>query len=178
MKKWIYFIVPVILAVIFSFFYFAYLDDAKQKDIERKAEIARVEQAEALKKAEIEEKARLDAERRAAERLAAEQAKEAERIAKWEAEGKRIQDATDENIAEANALAKKISNLEIELNALRQSKAKTNAEVLEMIKQVERAMIDKRNAELEIQRMTEMIARRAADSSLSRAPAAPVAAAR
>ena len=41
-------------------------------------------------------------------------------------------------------------------------------------KQVEQARINKRNAEMEIQRMTDMIAKRAADSSLTRMP--PVAA--
>jgi len=38
---------------------------------------------------------------------------------------------------------------------------------------VELARIARRNAELEIQRMTEMVSRRAADSSLTRPPVIP-----
>lgn len=177
MKKWLHLIVPVVLTVIFLFFYLAHREEAKQKQIAHKAEIARIEKEKAAEKAIIEQKAKEDAERRAAERLAADEKKERDRLEKWESEGRKIQDSTDQYNAEANALAKQVASLEIELDALRQSKAKTNAALLEQSKRVELALIAKRSAELEIQRLTEMIVRRAADSSLTRMPL-PVAPAR
>jgi hypothetical protein len=170
MKKWLYFIFPLILTLIFVFFYLTHVKEAKEKDRIRKAEIARVQKEEADRKAEIEEKARQDASRRAAERAALEAKKEADRIAAWEAVGKEIQDATDKNNAEADAFARQIANLEIELDALRRAKEKLNAEVLVQAKAVERALVDKRTAEIEVQRRTEMIRQRVAASSMTKMP--------
>lgn len=157
MKKWLYFIVPAILTVIFIFFYVTHVAEAKEKDRIRKAEVARIQKEEADRKADIEEKARQDATRRAAERAAAEAKKEADRIAAWEAVGREIQEATDKNNAEADAFARQVANLEIELDALRRAKEKLNGEVLIQAKAVERALIEKRNAEMEIQRRTEIV---------------------
>lgn len=170
MKKWLYFIFPAILTVIFSFFYLTHIKEAKEKDRVRKAEIARVQKEEADRKAEIEEKARQDASRRAAERAAADAKKEADRIAAWEAVGKEIQDATDKNNAEADAFARQAANLEIELDALRRAKEKINGEVLIQSKAVERALVDKRTAEIEVQRRTEMIRQRVSASSMTKMP--------
>lgn len=173
MKKWLYLIVPSVLLVIFLFFFFAHREEARERDVQRKAEIALREAEEAARKAEIEQKAREDAERRAAERLAAEQKKEADRIARWEEAGRRIQEATDRNNAEADVLAKKAAELEIELDAIRQSKARLNAQVLELNKQVEMALIDQRTAEIETQRLVQMISNRVAESFLVRSPVIP-----
>jgi chromosome segregation ATPase len=172
MKKWLYFIFPIVLTLIFVFFYLTHVKEAKEKDRLRKIEIARVQKIEADKKAEIEEMARQDAARRAAKRAAEDAEKEAKKIADWEAVGKEIQDATDKNTAEADAFARQIANLEIELDTLRKAKEKLNAEVLTQAKAVERALIDKRTAELEVQRRTEMVRQKAASSSLTAMPVA------
>jgi hypothetical protein len=172
MKKWIYYIIPLILTIAFIFFYVTHVKEAEEKARIRKAEIARVLQEEAAKKAEIEENARQDAARRTAERLAAEAQKEADRIAAWEAVGKEIQDATDKNNAEANEFARKIALIEIELDAMRRGKEILNAEVLVQAKAVERALIDKRTAEIEVQRRVQMIRAKAAESSLTQVPVA------
>ena len=68
-----------------------------------------------------------------------------------------------------------IADLEKELAGLRTQKETVNRENLELLKKVELARIAKRNAELNIQRMTEMISRRAAASALTAPPPAPVA---
>ena len=134
MKKWLYLIVPSVLLVVFLFFFFAHREDARERDIQRKAEIALREAEETARKAEIEQKARDDAERRAADRLAAELQKEADRISRWEEAGRRVLEATDRNNAEADAFAKKAAQAEIELDGLRQAKAKLNADVLTLNK--------------------------------------------
>lgn len=173
MKKWLYFIVPGILTVIFTFFYFTHAKEAAEKERIRKEQIAIVQAEEAAKKAEIESKAREDAAKRAAEREAEAAAKEADRVAKWEAEGQRIQADTDQYNSEADQLSKEISELQITLDSLYRNKEKTNDEVLQLAKRVERARIDGQTADLEIQRLTEMIVRKAEASSLTRMPATP-----
>lgn len=178
MKKWLYLIVPTVLLAIFLFFFFAHREEAREKQIAHKAAVAQREQEETTRKAEIERKAREDAERRSAERLAAEKQKEADRIAKWEEAGRKIQEDTVRYNAESDVLAKKAAVLEIELDALRQSKAKINAEVLILNKQIETALIDQRTAELQNQRMVQMIANRASESSLTRGPVTPAPAGR
>ncbi len=165
------------MMAVFVFFYFGHREEAKAAAAAHKAEIARGQAAEKAEKERVALIAQQDAERKAAERLAADLKRERDRLEKWQADGKKIQDATDGYMAESVQLSNQISNLQIELDALRQTKEKSTAELLEQSKQVERGLIAKRTAELEIQRMTEMIARKAADSSMSRAPL-PVAAVR
>jgi len=173
MKKWMYLISVGGMLAVFLFFYYSNLKEAEIRDKQRAAENAQKLKAEADRKAAIEAKAREDAERRAAERAAEDAKKEAAKIAKWEAESRRIQEQTDSFNAKADAASKQASALEIELNTLRTNKEKLNRETFEIEKQVERARIEKRNAELEIQRMTDMIAKKAADSMLTRVPAPP-----
>jgi hypothetical protein len=170
MKKWLYFIIPLGLTLIFTFYYFSHLKVAEEKARARKVEIARVQKEEADKKAEIEAKARQDAARRSAERAAADAKKEADKIAAWEAVSREIQDGTNKNNAEADEFARQISKMEIELDSLRKAKEKLNAEVLAQAKAVERTLIDKRTAEIEVQRRTEMVRIKAAESSMTRVP--------
>ena len=171
MKKWLYFIVPGILTVIFTFFYLTHSKEAAEKERIRKEQIALVQAEEAAKKAEIEAKAREDAAKRAAEREAEAAAKEADRVAKWEAEGQRIQADTDDYNAQADKLSKEISELQITLDSLYRTKEQTNDEVLQLAKRVERARIDGQTADLEIQRLTEMVVRKTEASSLTHMPA-------
>lgn len=174
MKKWMYVISVGGMLAIFTFFYFAFRKEAEIKEKQRHEQLVADRKAEEERKAAIETKAREDAAKRTEERAAADAKKEADKLAKWEADSKKIQEATDESNAKADAYAKQISNLEIELNTLRTNKEKLNREAFEFAKQVEAARVNKRNAELEIQRMTDMIATRASDSMLTRMP--PVAA--
>lgn len=171
MKKWMYLISVSSMLAVFLFFYFAQLKETAAREKVRAEEVAKAQKAEADRKAAIEAKAREDAERRSAERAAADAKKEADKLAKWQAENRRIQEATDAANAKADKYSKEISALEIQLNTLRSNKEKLNREAFEFAKQVEQSRIEKRNAEMEIQRMTDMIAKRAADSALTRAPA-------
>ncbi len=173
MKKWMYLIFPGAMLGIFLFFYFAEAKEAEIKEQQRIAEDTKRKADDAERKRVIEEKARQDAERRTAERLAAEKQKEDEKLAKWQADGKAIQDATDKANADVNHWSKECSNLEIQLDTLRKAKDKASREAFDLLKQVELAKVTRRNAEIEIQRTTEMISRRAAESSLVKAPSIP-----
>lgn len=170
MKKWLYIIAPAIMLAVFTFFYFSQAKELEIREAERQAQIEKERQVDEARRAAIEEKARLDAAKRAAEREAEAAAKEAERVAKWEAEGQEIQEATDAYNAEADKYAKEIAALEIRLDTLRKTKEALNAEVLAMAKRVEQARIDKRTAELEIQRKTELMVKRAEASTLAQMP--------
>lgn len=172
MKKWLYIIVPTAMLVVFTFFYFSQAKELDQREVERQAQIEKDRKAEEDRRAAIEEKARLDAAKRTAEREAEAAAKETERIAKWTAEGKEIIDATHAYNAEADNYAKDIAALEIKLDSLRKEKESLNTSVLAQSKRVEQARIDKRNAELEIQRKTEVMVRRVESSTIAQMPVA------
>jgi hypothetical protein len=157
----LYVIVPLLLTLAFGGVYLVH-----RKEAAAKAEIARVEAAraaadEAAKKAEAERQAREDADRRAAERLAEEKRKEEEKRAKWEAVGKQIVDDTAAYQAQADKNAAEIKALETKLAALRAEKDQMSQTVFDAAKELEAARIAKRNAELEIQRLVEMTARKA-----------------
>jgi hypothetical protein len=170
MKKWFFLIVPGCMLGVFLFFYSTHVKEAELRSIERAKVQAQKDAEDKRHKAELEDKARQDAARKAAERAAEEAAKEAQKIANWNEAGQKIKDETNKYLAEGDASTKKINALELELEATRAKYDKLNRELLDLLKAVELAKIDRRNAELEIQRMTEKIARRAADSSLTRMP--------
>lgn len=172
MKKWLYVISVGSMLAVFLFFYFSHVKEAEIREKLRAEQVAQTAKVEADRKAAIEAKAREDAEKRAADRIAAETKKEADRLAKSQAEMRKLRDETNELNAKADTYAKQASNLEIELGTLRTDKEKLNREAFDLAKQVEQARIAKRNAEMEIQRMTDMIAKRAADSTLTHAPVA------
>lgn len=169
-----YIIFPGAMLGVFLFFYFS---DAKQAAInekQRAAVVSKQKAEEAERKRVIEEKARLDAERRTSERLMEEKKKESDKLAKSAAELKRVVDDTDKANADFARYAKEVSSLESQLELLLKSKDKASREAFDAVKQVEKAKVDRRNAEIEIQRLTEMVVRRAAESSLVK-PTLPVA---
>ena len=171
MKKWMYVISVGSMLAIFLVFYLAETKKHAEKEAQRAIKVAADKKAEDDRKAGIEAAARADAEKRTAQRLADEAKKEADRVAKWEAEGQKIQEATDKFNAQADQSAKKAAALELQLTTLRAEKEKLNREAFDLAKQVELGKINRRTAELEIQRITAMIAAKAAASSLARPPA-------
>ncbi len=173
MKKWMYLIAPTVMLGAFMFLYLAESKEAEIKDKARAAELAKTKALEEEKKKIAEEKARLDSAKRSAERAAEEAKREADKIAKREAESKRIQDETDKYLADSAAQTKKISDLELQLEAARKAKDQASRESFDLLKQVERAKVERRNAEIEIARLTEILARRASDSSMTRMPTPP-----
>lgn len=160
MKKWLYFIAPVILLGVFLVFYTIHKEAAKALEIKKAEQVAK-DKAEAERKAALEEIARKDAAKKAADREAEAKAKEDKRIADWKAAGDKIQAETDEAAAEVSRLTTKINDYQRELAALRAKKDQTNADFLEMSRQLELDRIARRNAELEIQRLTALVVTRA-----------------
>jgi hypothetical protein len=173
MKKWMYVIAPGLMLAGFFFLYFSHAEEMHKKETAQKAKIEQ-ERVEADEKKKVAEtKARDDAKKRQEERDAEEKKKLDEKMARQAADDKKVSDQTAEYTAKANAAAKQVAALEIELDRLRKEKDKTSREAFDLAKQVELARIARRNAELEIQRMTEMVSRRAAESSMTKPPVIP-----
>lgn len=173
MKKWMYLIAPAIMMGVFMIFYFSYVEKAHAKEAAAKARVIEEKKAAEEKKRVAEAKAREDAKKRQDERDAEEKRKEKERADKQAAEDKKVRDATNEFLARGKAAETKVKQLETQLDNLRKEKDRLTREAFDIAKQVELARIARRNAELEIQRMTEMVTKRASESSLTRPPMIP-----
>lgn len=156
----LYLIVPIVLTLAFSAIYTSH-----SKQAAAKAEIARVayEQAEAdalARKQEAERQAREDADRRTTERLAEERKKEEEKRVRWEAAGREIAADTASYEAQATKSAGEVKALEGKLAELRIQKEAASQAEFDHALEVERERVRKRNAELEIQRLVEIVARK------------------
>lgn len=166
----LYIIVPLLLLGIFGFFYnnFTVKHAAEVAEEEAAAEVAAAEKA--AEKAEAERRSKEDAARRTAEREAAEAQKVAERNAKWEAASAEIARYTNEAKSESDKHQAKINELELKLTELRKSRETLNNEAFQLMKDVEAARITKRNAEMQVQRMAQMVTRKAETSVLVKSP--------
>jgi hypothetical protein len=172
MKKWFYVLFPTILLVIFVLVYLESREETAKKEADRREQMAK-EKAEAdQKKAIAEAKAHEDAERRNKEREAEEAKAAKEKEDKYNADMAHIKADTDRSNASAEAFAKQVSDLTIELDTLHKQKDALTRESFELLKKIELAEVARHNAELEIQRYTEMIAERADQSSMTKMPPA------
>jgi len=167
----LYIIAPVILFAIFGVIYYNSAQHHKVEIVVKAKQVAAAKLAEDTKKKEAEAKARADADERTAKRVAEEKKKEEEKRAKYEAQSKEIADSTAKYSADANKYSKQGAELEIQLAEMRKKKDASARDAFELTKQVELAKIAKRNAELEIQRMTKMVAEKAGNSSVAKPPA-------
>jgi hypothetical protein len=173
-----YYIVPIVLLALFGGLYWQHMGEMDRKIAAQKAEQARVQAIEDGKKKEAERKAREDADKRIAEREAAEKKKDDEREAKRKADIDKIKTETERYNTQLADLNKEGAKMEKELSDLRAQKEKLGRDAFESAKKVELALIEKRNAELQVQRMAEMVAKRANDSTLAKLPPPPPVAAK
>lgn len=164
----LYLLVPVILLALFGGVYWQHTTASESDRVAKAQAAAALKDAELAKKAEAERKARADAEKRTAERLAEEARRDAEKHARTEEENRRIAADTAAYRAQIATLATETATLEKQLTELRARREKINTDAFALAKEVELARIAKRNAELEIQRLTDMIARQAANTTLAR----------
>lgn len=173
MKKWMYLIFPGIMLGAFLIFFFSYQKEAQAREAHHAAQAKAQADKKAADKAAAEKKAAADAKERQIAREKEDADKEAAKLAKQAAADKEVKDATDKALAEGDKASKEAGKLEIDLDTLRKNKEKLTREAFELAKQVELAKVAKRNAEFDIQRTTEMISRKAADSALTAMPPPP-----
>ena len=173
MKKWLYVLFPTALLGIFLFYYFASKAETEARERVHREQVAREVADANQKKALAEAKARDDAERRNVER-AAEEAKAAkDKEEKYNSEMARIKSETDRENASAEQYAKQVSELTIELDNLHKQKDSLTREDFDLAKKIELAEVARHNAEMEIQRYTEMISNRADQSMMVKMPPPP-----
>jgi hypothetical protein len=173
MKKWIYLALPLALTAGFVVVYLSHKDKAEQKERAHLAQVATEKAAADEKKRAAETKAREDARKRQEERDAEDRKKAEEKAARQAADDKKVQDSIAEYTAKGNAAAKQVASLEIELDRLRKEKDALSRASFDTAKQVELARVARRNAELEIQRMTAMVAQKATESAMTKPPVIP-----
>ncbi|SDS33894.1 hypothetical protein [Opitutus sp. GAS368] len=170
-----YVIAPVILMALFGFFYNGALNDMKIKEEGRLAKIAATEKAEADRKAEVEKKATAEALKKQEERAAADKAKEDKKEKDYQDAMTKLKDEADDYANQTAKLTKEAADLDASILQTRSDKERLTRESLELAKQVELAKINRRNSELEIQRMIDMVAKKLNDSSIAVAPPPPLA---
>jgi hypothetical protein len=172
MKKLLltYVVTPGIMFGIFLFFYNGAVKEMHAKEERQRIEKAEKDKVEADRKAVIEQKALADAEKRQKDREAEDAKKAAEKEAAYAKVMTQLaSDTTDEN-AQADKLAKEVGGLEISISQARSNKEKLNRETFDLAKEVELAKVNRRNAEIEIQRMVEIAGKKVADSSVAVLP--------
>lgn len=163
----VYYIIPAVLTVLFTFYFFRFSEELEQRDAAKAAEVAQVQAEAAAKKKEAELRAKEDADRRTAEREADEARRLAEREANWERTSQEIADITADLIRQADELTRQANALELQLANVREKRDLTARESFDLERRVEEARVRKRNAEMEIQRYTEMVSQRASRSAMT-----------
>ena len=159
-----YLIVPVVLLGVFGGVYWQHTQHSAEAAKAKAELVQQAKVAEEAKKAESERKAREDADRRAAARLAEEDKKQEEKRIRWETEGARLVEETARYQKQAADLARQIAEAEKKIVAQRGEREARARAAFEQEREIELIRIAKRNAELEIQRLTEIVARKAGTS--------------
>jgi chromosome segregation ATPase len=169
-----YVILPVALLILFGGYYFKVAKpEMAAKVLADEKRIADEREAEETKRKEIEAKAQDDARKAQAVRDEKERVRLAKAQQDKDEQDRKVLDETTKYEKEAEKLSKQIADLEIAITNLRNKREDMNREVLELAKKVELTKIDRRNAELEIQRMYDVVAQKVAASSLTQAPPPP-----
>jgi hypothetical protein len=169
-----YFIVPVVLLGLFIFLYNGALKDMEAKAKALDAQKAQVMAEEAKHKAEVEAKANADAQKRQEERAKEDAAKAEKKEREYQDIMKKLKDEATDYAGQSEKFAKEAADLEIQISQTRNEREKLNRDTLELSKLVEMTKINRRNAELEIQRMIDMVAKKLNDSSIATPPPPPL----
>lgn len=168
-----YLIVPVILLAVFGFTYNGALKDMQAKEDANHAKATEKKRVEDARKAEVEAKATLDAKKHQEERDAEDRKKQEKKQAEYDDAMKKLRDEANDYTVQGEKLGKEAADLELQISQSRNEKEKLARETLELAKSVELAKINRRNAELEIQRMIDMVGKKLNDSSIATPPPPP-----
>jgi chromosome segregation ATPase len=166
-----YVIFPAAMLAAFLVFYSQERQHLEQVDQERQAAVAKQKADDDARQEMLQEKAREESEAHAAEQAKEAAQREADRLAKHRAEIAGFQAQVDKATADITAYNKKAKDLQDNLDALRDRKERDLREEFELTRQVEATRVQQETADLDNQRMIGMIADRADQSAMARAPA-------
>ncbi|HEY4301635.1 MAG TPA: hypothetical protein VGM73_12225 [Candidatus Didemnitutus sp.] len=168
-----YVIVPAALLIGFIFVYHGAVKDMDARDAHLKQVAADKAKAEEDHRKELEKKAQEDAAKQQAIRDEADRKKAADEENTYNSAMTQLKTEADGYSSESDKLTKESNQLEIDITKARELRDKTTADAFDLTKQVEMEKINRRNAELEIQRLVEMVGKKAADSTLTAMPPPP-----
>jgi len=166
-----YFILPVVLLIAFGVYFVKVAQpEMAAKVLADQKRVAEEKAVEDAHRKEIETKAQEDARKAQATRDEKERQRQEKAQQDKDEQDRKVLDETTKYEKEAATLSKQIADLEIEAANLRTKREDMNREVLDLAKNVELTKINRRNAELEIQRMYDIVAQKVAASSLTQMP--------
>lgn len=169
MKK-SYVIVPIILCLLFGFYYVQF-NTKYEADIKaKKEEKARKEKDAAIAKKDAEDRAAAEAKAKLETSRKEEREKAEKRRLDQEKVDNELFAANKKLEGEVATLTKEIQEMQARLTQVRNTRQKTADEAFDLAKEVEVARIERRNAENDIQRNTQMIADRIGASSMVEMP--------
>ena len=160
MKRFIIILPPVILFAIFVFFYKAHVKELEEKQAAAKLVADKAKADEEVRKKTLQEAADKEAQRQKEARLAEIEKQKEEDRNKKEERDREIIAQTEAANASSKKLQAQIIKLQADILAVRTARDKAQAEAMETKLDLEKSRIAKRNAEFEIQRFTEMLAKR------------------
>ena len=161
-----YLIIPLVLLAVFGGVYWQYSQQRATEDLVRAAMACAAKVAAQAQQDAVQRRALEEANQRTTVRLAEVQKKQEEQHARWAADTAQILAETARYRAQSDQLREELVTVEKQLNDARKTNAADSVQALALAREVELARIAKRNAELEVQRTTEILARRAAQTSL------------
>jgi len=172
MSKYLYVIIPVVLMVAFIGIYIHEKNVMERIAIEEKTKADAQAAADAKHMEELRAKSAEEARKAAADRDAAQAAKDQAKLDAFNAAIKTLNDAADGYIADQNKSKAQIADLESQIAKIRADKESLSRQYIDMNQTIVASLIDRQRAETEVQRFAQMVARRAADSPLARPPVA------
>jgi len=169
-----YVIFPVVLLLTFGIYY---TQVAKPEMAEQeRAAAKKVEEqlaADETRRKEIELKAQADAQAQQQARELRDREKQERLQREREEQDRKIAEDTAKYENLAASLSKQIADTDKEIADLRNKRETLTREIFAAAAKVELAKIDRQNAELEIQRMYDMVAQKVSDSFLTKLPPPP-----
>lgn len=169
-----YVILPTCLLIVFGVYYtqVAKPQMAAAAAAEQQKQIEQAAKDEAARH-QIELKAQQDAIRQQEERAKKDRDREEKLRKQQEDQDNQVREETNRWLAESATVTKQIADLQKGIADLRDQREALNREVFDDAAKVELAKIDRRNAELDLQRMYNIVAQKVDESFLTKLPPPP-----
>lgn len=169
-----YVILPTCLLIIFGVYYTQVAKPAMAAavaaELKHQTEQAAIDEAN---RHQIELKAQQDAIRQQEERAKKDRDHEEKLRKQQEDQDNQVREETNRWLAESTNLTRQITDLQKGIADLRAQREALNREVFDGSARVERAKIERRDAELDLQRMYSVVAQKVEESFLTKGPPPP-----
>jgi len=173
MSKYLYVIIPLLAMGAFIGFY---MHESKKLDeeyrIKAEADAAKAK-ADAVRLEQMREQSRIQAKLDAEKRDAEQRKKDDEIKAKYEADLKKLLDEAAGYVSDQNSYKAQIADLQSQIDKLRGEKENLSRQAIAMNQTIVSELINRQNAETQVQLYAARVARQVSDSPLARPPPPP-----